>query len=139
MDYINDVTVPRVASVIEGELGGVSVNQNWSGGGSFVYLELLKNNTSIIDLIYISKTKENLSKIWSELSSEQFISYKLNSHYFNSETSEFNTLSFNEMQLLLIDLLDKNYLYVNYSDIKDESHNVSKNDILLNDKFYNNG
>lgn len=139
MDYINEVTVPRVVSVIEGEQGGVSINQKWTGGGSFVYLELMKNNTTIIDLVNSLKSKEELSKIWNELSSEYFISYKLNSHYFNSESTEFNNLTFKDMQLLLIDLLDKNYLYINYSDIYDESHNVSKEDILLTNIFYNNG
>ena len=139
MDYINEVTVPRVVSVIEGEQGGVSINQNWSGGGSFIYFELMKNNISIIDLINSSETKEDLIKIWGSLSVEHFISYKLNSNYFNSETTEFQFLSFKDMQMLLIDLLDKNYLYVNYSDINDTSNNVSKNDILLTNKFYTNG
>ena len=139
MDYINEVTVPRVVSVIEGEQGGISVNHNWSGGGSFVYFELMKNNSSVIDLINNSKTKEDLNKIWIALSKEYFISHKLNSHFFNSESSEFYTLSFEDMQMLLIDLLDKNYLYVNYSDVNDTSHNVSKEDILLTNRFYNNG
>lgn len=40
MDYINDITIPRLQKVIDGEQGGISKDVNWQGGGSFVYAEL---------------------------------------------------------------------------------------------------
>src|SRR6266496_2270250 len=42
MDYIGDVAVARLQKVIGGEQGGVSVELNWKGGGSFIYLELVR-------------------------------------------------------------------------------------------------
>lgn len=46
MDYLNEVSVPRLQKVIEGEQGGVSRHSdvNWQGGGSFVYAELMEKN-----------------------------------------------------------------------------------------------
>ncbi|MCV5433666.1 site-specific DNA-methyltransferase, partial [Escherichia coli] len=44
MDYINDITVPRLQKVIGGEQGGISKDINWQGGGSFVYAELMELN-----------------------------------------------------------------------------------------------
>jgi adenine-specific DNA-methyltransferase len=45
MDYIEDVAVARIQKVIEGEQGGVSVELNWKGEGSFIYMELIRVNT----------------------------------------------------------------------------------------------
>jgi adenine-specific DNA-methyltransferase len=41
------------------------------------------------------------------------------------------------MKKYLIEVLDKNQLYVNYSEIEDESFKVSQEDIVLNKAFYN--
>ena len=40
MDYINEVTIPRLQRVIEGDKSGISEDVDWKGGGSFVYVEL---------------------------------------------------------------------------------------------------
>lgn len=44
MDYIESITKERLKKVIEGEQGGVSKAVGWSGGGSFVYAELMPLN-----------------------------------------------------------------------------------------------
>src|SRR5699024_9792554 len=40
MNYIDDISIPRLQKVIEGEQGGISKDIQWQGGGSFVYAEL---------------------------------------------------------------------------------------------------
>jgi adenine-specific DNA-methyltransferase len=47
MDYIKEVAVARLQKVIEGEQGGVSAKLNWKGGGSFIFMELVKINTGL--------------------------------------------------------------------------------------------
>ncbi len=138
MDYINEVTVPRMVSVINGEKGGVSKSQNWLGGGSFIYFELLKNNSFIIDKINRSKNSKDLVKIWESLKENDFISYKFDISHINKDTTELQKIPFIDLQRLLIELLDKNNLYVNFYDVKDKSHHVSTNDIKLTHQFYTN-
>lgn len=41
-DYIESVAVERLKRVIEGEQGGISKTINWTGGGTFTYLDLSK-------------------------------------------------------------------------------------------------
>jgi len=46
-------------------------------------------------------------------------------------------LSIDNQKKFLIECLDKNQLYVNYSEIEDKEYEVSKEDKDLNKKFYN--
>ncbi|WP_238334464.1 hypothetical protein [Arsenophonus endosymbiont of Bemisia tabaci] len=48
MDYINDITIPRLQKVIDGEQGGISKEVNWQGAGSFVYAELMELNAYFV-------------------------------------------------------------------------------------------
>lgn len=43
MDYIKEIPLKRLIKVIEGEQTGISKAQKWSGGGSFVYTELVSD------------------------------------------------------------------------------------------------
>jgi len=49
---------------------------------------------------------------------------------------EFEQLSLEEQKQFLIELLDKNQLYVNYSEIDDKDYAVSETDKRLNKMFY---
>jgi adenine-specific DNA-methyltransferase len=60
MDYIETVAVERLKKVIDGEQGGVSKSVNWQGGGSFVYLELAKNNQNAIEHIQSCESHNDL-------------------------------------------------------------------------------
>ena len=48
----------------------------------------------------------------------------------------FEQLSLEEQKQFLIELLDKNQLYVNYSEIDDKDYAVSETDKRLNKMFY---
>ena len=136
MDYINTVTTKRLQKVIEGEQGGISKDVNWQGGGSFVYAELMQYNQYFIDKIQEAKSKEDILKVWEEMQNKAFMSHQFDKDMFNKRLEAFKTASLETMQHYLIEVLDKNQLYVNFSEIEDESFNISDEDKALNYSFY---
>lgn len=137
MDYVNTVTIERIKKVIEGEQGGISEDVNWQGGGEFVYAELMEYNQYFINKIQVSKTKDDIITIWGEMQDKAFISYQFDKDIFNKGLEAFKTASLETMQHYLIEVLDKNQLYVNFSEIEDKAFNVSEEDKALNYSFYN--
>ena len=136
MDYVDTVTIERLKKVIGGEQGGISEKVNWKGGGSFVYAELAQDNAGYIDSIQAAKKSKALIKIWDEIKDKGFISYKVSPKDIDDSMSEFSELSLDDQKKLLISLLDKNQLYINYSDMEDGDHQISKEDQGLNHQFY---
>jgi adenine-specific DNA-methyltransferase len=136
MDYIETVAVERLKKVIDGEQGGISKDVNWQGGGSFVYAELLQYNQKYIDLIQNAETKDQLINVWNEMQDTAFLSYQFDKKSFNERIEAFKTAPLEEMKQYLIEVLDKNQLYVNYSEINDETFKVSEEDKELNKQFY---
>ena len=136
LDYGKNDSVERIKNVIDGEQYGISKSINWQGGGSFVYAELMQHNQYFIDKIQKSKTKEELISIWKEMQEKSFLSYQFNKELFNERLDAFKTASLETMQHCLIEVLDKNQLYVNLSEIEDTKFNVAKDDKELNYSFY---
>ena len=135
MDYIEDIAVERMKKVLEGEQGGISHAVNWYGGGSFVYCELAKLNQNYIERIEKAKDEE-LIPIWEEIKKTGFISYKVNPKDIDENIEDFKALSSENKKRLLMELLDKNQLYINYCDIDDESYAVSDADKAFTKSFY---
>lgn len=136
MDYIETVAVERLKKVIEGEQGGVSIDVNWQGGGSFVYAELKQYNQSYVDLIQDAKSKEELISVWNQMEETAFLSFQFDKKTFNDRIDAFKTAPVEEMKQYLIEILDKNQLYVNLSEIDDEMFGVSEQEKVLNNQFY---
>lgn len=136
MDYIEELPYRRLEKVIEGEQGGISKSLNWQGGGSFVFAELMEYNQYFIYKIQETKTKEDILKVWHEMQEKAFISYQFDKDIFNERLDAFKTATLEQMKHYLIEVLDKNQLYVNYSEIEDENFKVSKEDKELNHSFY---
>lgn len=135
MDYIQDITVERMKKVIEGEQGGISKAVNWQGGGSFVYCELLENAKVLIEKI-LSATEENINAMKESIfKDERIIPYITREELKNTEDL-FDELSLEEKKQALIRLIDKNKLYVNYSDIEDNNYNIDSKDKKFTDSFY---
>ena len=65
-----------------------------------------------------------------------FISYKIKPETVNDNIHDFAALSLEEQKQFLIAMLDKNQLYVNYSEIEDENYQISGDDKKLNKQFY---
>lgn len=136
MDYIETITVERMKKVIGGEKGGISKDVNWQGGGSFVYCELAKLNQNFVDAIEKATTNEGLTKLYGEILETGFISYKVNPKDIDVNSDEYIKLSIGDKKRLLMELLDKNQLYVNYCDIDDETFKISEEDKAFTRSFY---
>lgn len=136
MDYIETVAIERLKKGIEGEQGGISKAVNWQGGGSFIYAELMQYNQKYVDLIQNANSKDELITVWNEMQETAFLSYQFDKKTFNDRLEAFKTAPIEEMKQYLVEVLDKNQLYVNYSEINDETFKVSQEDKTLNKQFY---
>ncbi len=137
MDYIEAITCKRLKKVIGGEQNGISKTVNWKGGGNFIYAELAKDNITYLDKIQNAKDSEILVELWNKIKDKSFISYKVDSEDIDKNIIEFQQLSLDDQKQLLISLLDKNQLYVNYSEMKNKDHNINSSDRIINRNFYN--
>ncbi|AVN31929.1 MAG: site-specific DNA-methyltransferase [Serratia marcescens] len=145
MDYINEITVPRLQKVIEGEQGGISKDVNWQGGGSFVYAELMELNAYFVHEIQKAQSSEELEKLFAVMKTEAHLNYQVALENVLSAEYEvdgifrqvaFSELELNEQKQLLIEILDKNQLYVNASDMDDSDLNISESDKAFTRSFY---
>ena len=136
LDKHIDIMLRRLDKVIDGEQSGVSKRNNWQGGGSFVYCELAKLNQNYVDVIEKATTNEELTKLYGEILETGFISYKVNPKDIDVNSDEYIKLSIGDKKRLLMELLDKNQLYVNYCDIDDETYGISEEDKAFTRSFY---
>lgn len=139
MDYIETVSVERLKKVIEGEQGGISKEVNWQGGGSFVYCELAKLNQTIMEEIEAATDDVALSDIYGRMVKSGFISYKVNPADIDAAADDYAALSLDDKKRFLMEILDKNLLYVNYCDIDDEEFGISDEDKAFTRSFYREG
>lgn len=65
-----------------------------------------------------------------------FISYRINPKDIDTRSDEFADLLLEDKKHFLMELLDKNQLYINYCDIEDESLSVSEEDKAFTRCFY---
>ena len=136
MDYIEELPVSRLVNTIKGEQSGISKEQNWQGGGSFVYLELAKANQHYVERIQGAETTEVLLAIWKEMQAKAFMSYKVSVESIDKEIKAFEALPFVDKQRFLISVLDKNMLYVPHCDMYAEEFGMSEVDIKGTEMFY---
>lgn len=136
MDYIESVSVERLKKVIEGEQGGVSKTLNWQGGGEFIYFELAKFNQNFMDKILGAKA-EDILNIYDEICEKAFLNYDADSKILKDKKDDFKEFNLAEQKEFLLNILNKNMLYVNLDDIEDENYEISQKDKELNKDFYN--
>lgn len=136
MDYLETVSIPRLVKVMQGEQTGISKEVNWEGGGSFVYCELAQLNQKFVDSIEKSKTDTELTIVLEEIIKSGFISSYVDPKEINSEAEDFQELCIEDKKRLLMALLDKNMLYVNYCEMNDETFSVSDGDKEFTNSFY---
>jgi len=109
---------------------------NFKKDENFVYCELMKYNEEAIDKIESAKSNGDLLKIWKEMIEHYFLNYDLDIKRFNDNQDEFKKLPLDKQKKLLLEMLNKNQLYVNLSEIDDVQFKVSREDKELNKKFY---
>lgn len=106
------------------------------GGGEFVYLELAKWNEKWTERIQKAKTNKELEKIWDGMKEGAFLNYKVDIAEFDKNAKDFSDLSIEDQKRFFHECLDKNHLYINYSEIDDEEYGMSEGDKKLNKEFY---
>lgn len=136
LDVQLDIMSRRLRNVIQGDGCGISNSVNWTGGGSFVYCELKDLNQTYIKQIQNAGSDPQLIELYNKISKSKFINSKVKPSNIERNVSDFESLSTESKRKLLIQLLDLNMLYVNYSDIDDEEYKVSDGDKSFNRSFY---
>jgi len=136
LDYKDNDSLVRINNVINGDLTGISKLINWTGGGEFIFFELMKHNENAVDGIQKAKTTKDLLEVWSEMCEKYFLNYDANIKKFNDSKKDFEKLALEKQKSLLIEMLNKNQLYVNLSEIDDAQFKISNENKELNKKFY---
>lgn len=139
MDYIDEKAVGRLKNVILGEDSGISRAIDWQGGGSFIYCELAECNKRFIDEIEAMETNESLSDLLERTIRTGFISSKIDPAKIFENAMDFEALSIEEKKRFVMELLDMNMLYVNFSDIDDAEYNICDADKAFTRSFYKSG
>lgn len=136
MDYIESICVNRLRFTIDGGISGISETVKWDKGGSFIYCELAKANQNFIDEIQSASSLDEIKDIYARIIETGFISSKVNPKEIDANIDEFDALSLDDQKRFLMELLDKNLLYVNYCDIDDEEYGISDDDKAFTRSFY---
>jgi adenine-specific DNA-methyltransferase len=132
------IGLDRIRKVLTGTKEGISKNIDWKGGGDFVYCELMKYNESFVEEIENAKDIKAFLKIWEQMKEKAFFNYNFEMQEFEKNIEEFKKLDLEKQKQVLFSMLDKNQLYVNYSEIEDKKFKVEKKDKEINKEFYGN-
>lgn len=136
MDYIESITKNRLINVVNGDSTGISKAVDWNGGGDFIYCELNKANQSFIDQIQEAETSEDLMVIWGVMQEKAFLSYKVNPKEIDLAIEDFSALTIEDKRRFMIEVMDKNMLYVPASEIDDDTYRISDEVKRLNRQFF---
>jgi adenine-specific DNA-methyltransferase len=141
LDYGKNDVVARLQRVIKGDKTGISKDIKWLGGGEFVYCEFLKYNEAFIERIETAKTGKELVNIWQDMAEGSFLNWYINPEVPEDGVKDFEAIGQEEDGLkkqkrMLAELLDKNQLYVNLSEIDDPRYKVGDKDKAINKAFY---
>ena len=150
MNYMEEIPLERLKKVVGRaadeettgyDTGGISESVNWQGGGEFIYFELMQYNQVYLEKIRDALTSEAVEELWRTVAENSFLNWYVNSINPADAIEDFRAIGQNENGLAkqkktLIGLLNKNQLYVNLSDIRDEEFAISQEDKELNAQFY---
>ena len=126
---------------IEYDTGGISKSVAWKGGGDFVYCELMQYNEAYMDKIQAAQSSKELVALWRDIAENSFLNWYVNPEIPEDAVNDFIVIGegdngVSKQKKLLVELLDKNQLYVNLSEIDDEEFGISAGDKELNEEFY---
>jgi len=127
--------------VISGDQSGISKAVNWKGSGNFILCELMKFNEAFMDKIQMAKTSEEIVEIWKEIAENSFLNWYVNPEMPEEAVNDFIAIGkfengLEKQKKLLVELLNKNQIYVNLTEIDDADFKVSEEDKKLNQAFY---
>ena len=126
----------RLNTVIQGDNTGISETVNWNNGGSFISCRLADNSQNVIDKIMNTNSENELKEIYQELKLSDFVLYRVDINKMGENEDKFNELSMDEKKKFLVGIIDKNTLYINYSDIDDFHYDLLEEDKKFTKSFY---
>ena len=150
LDYDKNDSTIRLQNVIgkktkeKGEMfdkmqfdkSGISKAVKWQGGGDFVYCELKKYNQTFIEQIEEANSTTRFLEIWEEMKIHSFLNYNVDIKKHDEHIEDFKKLDIKIQKEHLLELLNKNQLYVNLSSIDDEDYKVNDEDKKFTNDFY---
>ena len=141
MDSIETVILPRIQKAIENNADKGALFKGTIDKENFVYSELKEYNQAFMDKIQAAESSETLVTLWRDIAENSFLNWYVNPEIPEDAVEDFIEIGQGENGLekqkkLLAELLDKNQLYVNLSEIEDEDFGVSEEDRALNRAFY---
>ncbi len=129
--YGNDDSTVRLKNVITGfDDRGISKAVDWQGGGSFVYAHLKNDVNVFINEVEKADSKQEIQNLLKTILTSNFLSHRVDPNKFKQE--EFAKFDLREQKRLLIDLVNKNKLYVNYHDMDDKAYKIDGTTKKLN-------
>ena len=131
-----EIASNRLVEAIEGKQSGISKEVDWHGGGSFVYCEILEDSQFLISQLERAKDTATIKEILNKATQNGKIIPLVLPSDLKRTKEEFDNLTLEEQKRLVLELLDKNKLYINLSDIDDEDVNVSEADKVFSKSFY---
>lgn len=135
MGYAEEITVERVKRIIKNNAKDKNLF-DYNDDVSFICCGLMKYNQTFIEKIQKAKNTKELLKIWKEIKKKGFLHYNVDIKKFDKTINEFKKLSLDKQKRVLVQLLNKNQLYVNLSEIDDVGFEVNEEDKRLNMEFY---
>ena len=139
MNYVRNLTIPRLKDVLLGDQTGISKDVNWQGGGSFVYAELMEKNDGFIRDVEKAANTTELLAVFDRMKNTADFDFRVDLDKFETELNTFESLADQKRELLRI--LDKNQLYYNYANIDDANVRdlIADHDYKFNQNFYRKG
>lgn len=125
--------ITGLQNVIHGDNTDFSKSINWQGGGSFTYCAL-KDDANLFRQKALHNPAPSLPDLLDLIIHSNFLSHRVDPS--KIQPTDFKELSVREQRRILINLIDANSLYVNYSEINDPIYEISPYDKNLNQKFY---
>lgn len=129
MDYVESDTLVRNLNVLK----------KIEPESTIAFFQLAKLNQTIVEEIEAATDDTTLSDIYGRMVKSGFISYKVNPADIDAAADDYAALSLNDKKRFLMEILDKNLLYVNYCDIDDEEFGISDEDKAFTRSFYREG
>lgn len=126
MDYIETETLLR----------NVAIMKSIAPTESIVFCELAKVNQQYVDKVAAAKSDNDLTTLLEHVLNSGFISSKVSPTEITNAASDFESLSTDDKKRFILELLDKNMLYVNLCDLDDEEYAISEEDKAFTRSFY---
>lgn len=135
LNYGETDSVKRLEKCVMGTLKGYGEFPDWQGGGSFVYCNIKNDANKFREKVRAADDKK-MDDLLDEVLNSSFLSYRIDAKNHNIKLGDFHKLSLADKKHVLLDLIDNNTLYLNYSEIDDATYKISDEDKKHNKAFY---